>query len=367
MFSGANHNRRPYVIRRFWGQTDDSRQGFSLIELLVVIAITGVMLAILLPAAQKVREAAKRTQCANNLKQLGLALQNYHDANGIFPPALQRAQGNGSEAMTTGYALLLPYVEQHNLYRTYHLDAPWFAKVNAAAAATEVKLFYCPSNRQLGGIDLRNFAKEWNLELPVFVGGCDYAFSKGANGHITGGWASTPLPMRGVFGLSFMGKHEPGVMLKDIRDGSSVTFAMGDAAAGSPRYLVRDLKEPGRPALWIDGAPLPIVQSWSAAAIAPASHPWYGSLLATTGQASYPGDPGDEPMNRRPITPTIVSGHKPGQKHYADLVSGFRSMHPGGCNFLFCDGSVRFVEENVPAALYRALSTYAGNDLTGTE
>lgn len=340
----------------------NDRRGFSLIELLVVCAIIGVLIGLLLPAVQKARESANRTRCQNNLKQLGLALHSYHDVLGGFPPALLRAAINGSEAFTSGYAMILPYIEQDSVHRIYNFESPWFAKENEVAAATEIKLFFCPSNRSSGGIDLRTITKEWHLELPEFVGGCDYAFCKGANGHIKGNWTTTPLPIRGVFGLNFMGQHDTGVTIKQVTDGSSRTFAMGDAAAGTPSYLCRDLANPNEPVLWIDGQPIAIMQSWSAAAISPKNHPWYGSVLATTAQASTPGDPGDEPMNRRPVTPTMVSDHKPGQKHYEDLVSGFRSLHPGGCNFLYCDGSVSFVTEKIPPVLYRALSTYAGGE-----
>jgi prepilin-type N-terminal cleavage/methylation domain-containing protein/prepilin-type processing-associated H-X9-DG protein len=339
-----------------------ARPAFSLIELLVVIAIIGVLTALLLPAVQMVREAAKRSMCQSNLKQLGLALHNYHDVQGCFPPAIARVEQNGSEAMHSVYAMLLPYVEQDNLYRQYDFNFAWCAKPNVAAVGAEVRLFYCPSNRDSGGIDLRRIAQQYSPEMAPFVGGCDYAFCKGANGHVP---TPAPLSLRGVFGLNLVGEPRGGVSLKQFTDGTSTTFAMGDAAAGTPIYLVRDLAHPDRPVIGPDGAPVPIVQSWSAAAVAYPWLPYYGSLMATTAQAPTPGDPGDEPMNRRPVTPTFASPHKPGQKHSPSLVSGFRSLHPGGCNFLFCDGSVAFVSQSIPPAVYRALSTYAGGEAVG--
>src|SRR4051794_33762748 len=161
---------------RAWGSA--RRQGFTLIELLVVIAIIAVLIGLLLPAVQKVREAAARIQCQNNLKQLGLALHNYHDANGRFPPAgrgydwCASAQGGSGDTAiynSNGLVLLLPYVEQDNLYRLFNLNqasamigttpgtSPWrnvngtvvgdpVANGNAALASNVLNVFTCPSD-----------------------------------------------------------------------------------------------------------------------------------------------------------------------------------------------------------------------------
>jgi prepilin-type N-terminal cleavage/methylation domain-containing protein/prepilin-type processing-associated H-X9-DG protein len=339
-----------------------SRCAFTLIELLVVIAIIGVLVGLLLPAVQRVREAANQTKCQNNLKQMGLALRNYHDVEGSFPPAIIRAQKDASEAMHSGFVLLLPYIEQDTTYRLYDMEEPWFAKVNEAAVGLEPKLFFCPSNRESGRIDLRRVADQWSMRMASHVGSSDYAFCKGANGHVTG---FTPLPLRGVFNVGYTGKGKPGIRLAQVTDGASNTFAIGDAAAGTPSYLVRDLQRPSEPVVGLEGGPVVIDQSWSAAAVAYSWQPYFGSLMATTAQASRPDDPGDEPMNRRPATPTIASPHKPGQAHHDSRVSGFRGMHPGGCNFLYCDGSVSFVSERIRPEVYRARGTYAGGEADG--
>src|SRR6184192_456817 len=132
------------------------RWGFTLIELLVVIAIIGVLIGLLVPAVQKVRESGARVQCQNNLKQLGLALHNYHDANRRFPPAYvtwdTRARGtaagiaypdenmNGPSGFAWG-ALILPYLEQAPLYRSFNFNLPCWDPANAAAARTPVSVF----------------------------------------------------------------------------------------------------------------------------------------------------------------------------------------------------------------------------------
>jgi prepilin-type N-terminal cleavage/methylation domain-containing protein/prepilin-type processing-associated H-X9-DG protein len=342
-----------------------SRRAFTLIELLVVIAIIAVLLGLLLPATQKVREAAHRAECANNLKQLGLALHSYHGVRKCFPPGLVTDQANTSDAEATGFTFLLPYLEQDTTYKTYSFDDAWWAPANYQAVGTSVSLYFCPSNRSSGAIDLKPLQAEWSTTLPPFAAACDYAFCKGASGALHRNWQKTPLAARGVFGLRGPTEVTSGVRLLDITDGTSSTLAMGEAAGGTTQFLVRDMQNPTVPAtVVLTGQPIAIEQSWSAAGVGDSAHPWYGSVFGVTAQYGLAPNPGDEPMNRRPTTPTVYGGDPRGDNASGrDFVSGFRSVHPGGCNFLFCDGSVRFVLEGIQPEVYRALSTYTGGEV----
>jgi prepilin-type N-terminal cleavage/methylation domain-containing protein/prepilin-type processing-associated H-X9-DG protein len=347
----------------------EKRRGFTLIELLVVIAIIAILIGLLLPAVQKVREAASRLSCSNNLKQLGLALHHYHLTHECFPPSMVSSSPDVSDADATGFTLLLPYLEQDNTYKLYHFDAPWFDTANYDVVGLPVKLFFCPSNRDQGTIDLAPYAAQWQTTLPPRAGSTDYLFCRGANGAVEPDWQRIPVEVRGVFHIRPPGEHS-GVRLAEIRDGTSMTIAMGDGAAGNRMYLVRDINTADQLATDpLTGQPIVLEQSWSAAGVGDRSHPWYGSVFGVTAQYGLGPDPVDEPMNRRPATPTLTSGDPRGDNRSGrDFIGGFRSLHTSGCNFLFCDGSVRFLSQNIQPAIYRALSTYAGDEvLSGSE
>jgi prepilin-type processing-associated H-X9-DG protein len=357
-----------------------------LIELLVVIAIVAVLIGLLLPAVQKVREAANRIKCQNNLKQFGLALHLFHDANNYLPAGIV-TQTNIQDSYHTGFTYLLPFIEQDNIHRLYHYDKPWYDAANYTAMEQQSPLFYCPSNRSGGVIDLTPFIEQWGgTAMPPFVGASDYVLCKGANASLDGEPTQIPPAARGLFNLvqadnSFVlnGRQvdvlwrptpQFRVRLTDISDGLSSTFAIGEAAGNNRYYLVADVKNPSQPATepFVNG-PAVMDQAWGVASLGDPDHPWYAGILGVTAQYGLAPNPADEPMNRRPGTPSIIGSDNSGYNARGlDKISGFRSMHPGGCNFLYIDGSVHFVPQSIAPAVYRALSTYAGGEaVSGTD
>ena len=343
------------------------RVGFSLIELLVVIALIAVLIGLLLPAVQKVRESAARLSCTNNLKQLGLALHHHHDSSSRLPGGII-VNGSVEDGWGTGFTELLPHLEQQNLRNIYRFDLSWFDPANAPAVAVEVKVFYCPANRSSGGIDTAPLAAQWNCYIPPYVAGVDYAFCKGANAGLSLESSRVPASVRGPFGIAVRdgeGTMTGTVRLTDVTDGTSSTFAIGEAAGGSRKFPIRDLDNPGRTVNEpFTGQPALLEQCWGATGFSDRAHPWYASALAVTAQFGMPPDVQDEPLNRSPGTPTIHAADPSGFNRTGRLlVSGFRSVHTGGANFVMCDGSVRWVQDSIDPAAYRALSTHAAGEV----
>jgi prepilin-type N-terminal cleavage/methylation domain-containing protein/prepilin-type processing-associated H-X9-DG protein len=341
------------------------RRGFTLIELLVVIGIISILIGLLLPAVQKVREAAYKTKCQNNLKQLGIALLGYNDQNGGFPPGLASATSNVSDAEATGFTTILPFIEQDNAYRAYHFDQPWWDSSNHTAIGIPLKIFFCPSNRDTGFMKLGQIAAQWGYGNLPDGASVDYAFCRGATGSLNSVQSKTPVQVRGVFGIRATHDSKGGVRMIDIKDGTSSTFALGDAAGGTPGCRVRNMSNPSQQAIdGITGQPAVLDQCWAAAGAGDAGSPWYGCVFATTAQFGMAPNYRDEPMNQRLLTPTIFGWDPFGDnRNGTDWISGYRSRHPGGCGFLFCDGSVKFIAETIQPDVYRAMSTYAAGEI----
>jgi prepilin-type N-terminal cleavage/methylation domain-containing protein/prepilin-type processing-associated H-X9-DG protein len=349
-----------FVMRR-------RRAAFTLVELLVVIAIIAVLIGLLLPAVQKVREAASRSKCSNNLKQFGLALHSYHDANKGFPAGLTTWGGNTAttDCEASGFTRLLPFFEQDNLYKIYHFEEPWFNLPNYQAVGTEVKMFFCPSNRDSGKLDLGPMSVQWGYSLPPFAACVDYAFCRGATGTLTQQHQLVPREVRGLFDVRSHDTSPAVWKITDIVDGSSNTIALGEAAAGTPGLLVRDVFNPSQPAIdFSTGLPAIIEQSWGAAGVTDWGHPYFGSVLFTSAQYGLAPNPYDETINQQLLTPT-VDGYDPYGDNRAlnDRISGMRSRHSGGAYALFADGSVRFVSVTILGETFRALTTMAGGEV----
>jgi prepilin-type processing-associated H-X9-DG protein/prepilin-type N-terminal cleavage/methylation domain-containing protein len=343
------------------------RAAMTLIELLVVIAIIAVLIGLLLPAVQQVREAAARLACVNNLKQMGIALHHHHDALGSFPPGFT-VHGTDDLEMGGfgGFIPLLPFLEQDNWFARWDPNRAWYDPPNFDIVPVEVKVFYCPSNRTSGVIDTSYLVPFAGRPLPN-AAACDYLLCKGANAALCEA-SQVPPTARGVFDVN---SH---TRFADITDGTSSTFAIGEGAGNNVRYGIRRFYPDTTAAQDLFPGQSPLIdQSWSSGPMATQTLHTTGllggSCLGVTAERGGYADPFDERMNN-PLGLAALdwnhgctnSGTVPGTY---DTISGFRSAHRGGCNFLFCDGSVRFVSVAVSAATYRSLSTMAGGEVPG--
>jgi prepilin-type N-terminal cleavage/methylation domain-containing protein/prepilin-type processing-associated H-X9-DG protein len=214
-----------------------SRKGFTLIELLVVIAIIAILIGLLLPAVQKIREAANRMKCANNMKQIGLALHNYESAMGLFPP------GGVSNSHVGPLAFLLPYIEQDNVAKLVTVNVlngtnPWWSdSTNAVAAQTKLKTFECPSDNvnaggETGGVIVILDIGDGSAGIAFFGGGGQTC---GRTNYVANAGAFGKQPS-GSFWNTWTGPFykDSKTRLADITDGTSNTFAFGETLGGSP-------------------------------------------------------------------------------------------------------------------------------------
>jgi prepilin-type N-terminal cleavage/methylation domain-containing protein len=330
------------------------RVGFTLVELLVVIAIISALVALLLPAVQASREAARRSSCQNNLKQFGLALLNHEAALGYVPPGARMKLGAlGPEIGANANVALLPFLEQAAIAARWD-GARSYWEQDPILLATPVALFTCPSN------DAQTVSDQAFEEIGVPAGlrlaTTDYAYSRGA----TDAWCVSneyPPQENGLFHIVGTG-FATVTTLQQISDGTSCTLAMGEAAGGEGREvctLPGCSQAEGR-----SRADVPwMVGNLSTAEIAAGGYPFTGIYGTTI-----------ESLNKRPVTSTLVDNAgifdcRSSANGGPHATSNFRSDHAGGGLFLFCDGGVRVIAETIEPAIYRGLSTIAGDEATG--
>jgi len=303
---------------------------FTLIELLVVIAIIAVLIGLLLPAVQKVRETANRTKCSNNLKQLGLALHNYHDVKRSFPPGHTKPASNATTPKHNWVPFILPYIEQDNLAQQYHWDVDWNNAANHDAVKVQLKVLQCPSTPKDNNADVRpNWsAASADYGPPDNLGGdlktsLGYASNADTSGVLV---VSTDWPVRQTTNLA------------RIRDGASNTFMLAE--------------DGGRPDHWVRGGPGPANQNLTC-----------GNDSASNGLVSGAGwaDPG----NALPIHGFSVDGLSCPGMCVINCTNNNEifSFHRVGALFLFADGRVQLLSADTPPKIVAALVTKQGGEV----
>jgi prepilin-type N-terminal cleavage/methylation domain-containing protein/prepilin-type processing-associated H-X9-DG protein len=397
------------------------RRGFTLVELLVVIAIIGVLVALLLPAIQAAREAARRAACINNIKQFGIALQNYHDTLKTFPPgSCNSYDPNGpapsaAHVYACGNAMLMPYFEEQGLYNLYNQKKAWFYQL-PAVAETVIPFMVCPSNGAENPIIDRALNSFLFLAVspPALFGSeqrygvTTYAFCKGATdawGYVSPSATLKYVPQgppwvdnageRGMFDMNWC------VNIRRITDGTSKTIAMGEGAGGVAWPVAAARSIGNAAALHAPGGDPQRVTPFGAdgqGLVRNAQMAWI------IGEPSFSPLDGFkvvgaicmnctlEPINKNPVTMSFASvqnlglpnrsligapgtpttgvtcrtngsGAPIGSSCGAHVSGNFRSDHPGGANFLFADGSVHFLSDDIDMLTYQRLSTEAGNEV----
>lgn len=320
-----------------------ARAGFTLVELLVVIAIIGVLVALLLPAVQAAREAARRSQCSNNLKQIALALQNYESAKRMLPPGRLGCDGSGPANLCgtqtdaqrsgmSGFVLLLPYLEGNALFALYDPAVPvwprtsvWWTPNNLQLIAARPGVMICPTDESEPYSEntlIDPGASVYRIPADAKAAVGSYAFVTGsigtANAQKPNGEPGEPkFNNTGLFYYAVTHKFAQCI------DGLSNTMVVGEVIDGHTQN---------------------------------SSNIWTRAARFMDGQRAT-----DNPLNTRPGDPVAST-------QYGLRVNGaFASRHPAGCQFAFGDGRVQFLTETISPDLYMALSTREGDEAMPAE
>jgi prepilin-type N-terminal cleavage/methylation domain-containing protein/prepilin-type processing-associated H-X9-DG protein len=323
------------------------RRGFTLIELLVVIAIIGILIGLLLPAVQKIRESAARMQCTNNLKQIGLGLHNYHDTNKSFPPGYidgntdPNSTPNNDVGPGWGWAaFLLPYIEQQNVYNQINFKVGIGLGSNATICQQQLKIYQCPSDPFQ-----QNFTV-WPTN--VMVAHADYVACNGweecfygAGGNPQAGSGTDGLA--GSFGQGGVGLfyRNSQTTFASVTDGLSNTIIAGERSGNH--------------------APV----TWTGAVTGGRCPAWMASIPPTTPYSPPPGPAYDNAdFDEALVLAHGNATHLPSADYPVFDPDTFYSMHtPTGANFLFGDGSVHFLSASINPITYQSLCTISGGEI----
>jgi len=352
----TNHLPKPQILVNFWivmvsfpvnkgaqMKQKSLKHGFTLIELLVVIAIIAILIALLLPAVQQAREAARRTQCKNNLKQIGLAIHNYHDTFNIFPPGSLRVVNdvhptNGytnsgvtyaNEAGLNWLCHILPAIEQAALYNSLNLNQSLNHPTNQPYIAKVITGYQCPSD-SFNRTPLANAG--YGSPTPIWARG-NYGGNLGRQANTLSPYSVFSSTQRGFFGFNTSAR------MADIIDGTSNTVAVWEIRAGV------DLNDPrGTWALGRHGA----------------------SLVGGCDEVGDCHGINDNTNNGEDIQGCNNNAVVRMACHSgADGQSTARSMHVGGVHGLLGDGSTRFVSDNIDYTVLRSINSVAGYEVVG--
>jgi prepilin-type N-terminal cleavage/methylation domain-containing protein/prepilin-type processing-associated H-X9-DG protein len=339
--------------------TSSKRPGFTLIELLVVIAIIAVLIALLLPAVQSAREAARRVQCINNLKQLGLALANYESSNACYPMAAfsqtNPATGPGDQGFSCMVGLL-SYMEQTPLYSAFNTNFSYRCDPNSTVSGTGLSSLWCPSDTNIIGV---TFVEPAGTDGKTFPQTFYFSSYAGCYGQWAGWWTGVDKTLGVVSGTPAL-QQQNGAIVSQGVDPLQVLLAAG----------------PGIPSLNRGGVVrIASVTDGTSNSIAFSEHA-HGLLSMTDPERSFfkwnwwvSGNYGDTafttfyPINVQKKYPDFNNADSTGVVNSTEggaFLNAATSFHPGGANFAFCDGSVKFLKDSISTWLLDSTGTPIG-------
>jgi prepilin-type N-terminal cleavage/methylation domain-containing protein/prepilin-type processing-associated H-X9-DG protein len=293
------------------------RAGFTLIELLVVIAIIAVLIALLLPAVQAAREAARRAQCLNNVMQLGIALQSYESSHELLPPGVVNTTGpilDQPKGYHYGWLVqILPFFEQRNVYNHLNFKIGIYETENFTTRTTVIRSFICPSdssaNPGASGVAMTNYVGSHNdVEAPISATNNGVLFLNSA------------------------------VRFEDITDGSSQTIFVGEKLNNAPD------------------------EGWASGTRASLRNSGSGVNQTATAPLPGPGSGDDDDGDSQ-----VAGARAASATDTLSYVGGYSARHPGGANFAFGDGSVRFIKNSINRRIFRLLANRADGEIISAD